>query len=245
MRAPLDPFSKVTDEKSRWDPEWYSWLTDLSTSTTQLQAQIVQLQQQIVAQQIINSQQAQDISTLQGAPPTGMILLSSKVGPASSIFFSGINGSIYEAYRFQIIGLKPGNDGATLVMQMSNNNGASWLGAANGWVWTYSDQSTAAGAYSSTAASDAASVWLFNPANSTWGCYVDLTLYPGVTTATLITATWQSVGYHPATSGTRMITGGITEQSNSTPVNAVNFFFGGTAGGITAGRVTMYGIRKS
>lgn len=30
ITRPLDPFSEVVDERRRWTPDWYSWLTDLS-----------------------------------------------------------------------------------------------------------------------------------------------------------------------------------------------------------------------
>lgn len=30
MRGPLDPFSEVVDERRRWTPEWYSWLSELA-----------------------------------------------------------------------------------------------------------------------------------------------------------------------------------------------------------------------
>ena len=69
MRAPLDPFSKVTNEDSRWDPEWYSWLQDLSTTTTQLQANVVTLQASLAAQQAINTAQQAAITALQNPPP--------------------------------------------------------------------------------------------------------------------------------------------------------------------------------
>lgn len=32
MRAPLDPFSEVVDGNRHWNPEWYSWLTELVSS---------------------------------------------------------------------------------------------------------------------------------------------------------------------------------------------------------------------
>jgi hypothetical protein len=47
MRNPLDPFSKVLDEQSHWDPEWYSWLTDLTASIAALQSSITALQSPI------------------------------------------------------------------------------------------------------------------------------------------------------------------------------------------------------
>jgi hypothetical protein len=37
VKPPLDPFSEVVDERRRWNPEWYSWLTgvikDISLSS--------------------------------------------------------------------------------------------------------------------------------------------------------------------------------------------------------------------
>jgi len=30
MTQPLDPFSEVLDERRRWKPDWYSWLTRLA-----------------------------------------------------------------------------------------------------------------------------------------------------------------------------------------------------------------------
>ena len=31
VRGPLSAFSEVVDERRRWNADWYSWLSDLST----------------------------------------------------------------------------------------------------------------------------------------------------------------------------------------------------------------------
>jgi len=34
--VPRDPFSEVVDERRRWNPEWFSWLTELTTMLNRL-----------------------------------------------------------------------------------------------------------------------------------------------------------------------------------------------------------------
>lgn|SRR5262245_30816902 len=33
---PRDPFSMVVDERRRWDPEWYTWLKELTTELNRI-----------------------------------------------------------------------------------------------------------------------------------------------------------------------------------------------------------------
>ena len=130
MKAPLDPFSRVTDEQSHWDPEWYSWLQDLFTTTTQLQANVVTLQTALATQQAINTaQQANNtaqqaaITALQNPPPgvsPGLIFLSVQTANNSpTLVFTGMN-STYAAYQFHATGLRPSVNNQPLYMQMKS-----------------------------------------------------------------------------------------------------------------------------
>lgn len=123
MRAPLDPFSGVVDEKRHWDPEWYSWLTELATTTTkgettdaQLKAQILVLQAQIAALQAVPPQ-----------PPPGMVFISRKTvtSPVPDMVFTGMDLT-YDTYVFEGANLMVSVE-SSIAFQTSNDNGASFF----------------------------------------------------------------------------------------------------------------------
>src|SRR4029077_18224468 len=140
MRDPLDPFSKAMNDQNRWDPEWYTWLQELAKATTRLEtavppttdltpitAQITVLQAQVAVLQA-------QIATL---PPPGLVFLSTQnASNSSTIVFTGMT-TAYDAYQFNIRGLAPSSNNAQLLMQMSVNNGSSWLNVSNIYTWVY------------------------------------------------------------------------------------------------------------
>ena len=246
MRAPLDPFSKVTNEDSRWDPEWYSWLQDLSTTTTQLQANVVTLQASLAAQQAINTAQQAAITALQNPPPgvsPGLIFISSQVANNSGqLVFTGIDNT-YDTYQFHITSLRTSSHNAALWMQMSLDGGATWKNTANIWTWVYVYMGgTAANFHSSTLEGSSAYFRIGGATSSTWGNSSEVMLYPN-RNQNLNAASWRSVDWYDAGGGTYMVIGAGEEASDSTPCNAVRFFF--AAGVMVTGRIAMYGLKKS
>jgi len=253
MKAPLDPFSRVTDEQSHWDPEWYSWLQDLFTTTTQLQANVATLQTSLAAQQAINTAQQVNnttqqaaITALQNPPPgvsPGLIFLSSQVANNSGqLVFTGIDNT-YDTYQFHITSLRTSSHNAALWMQMSLDGGATWKNTANIWTWVYVYMGgTAANFHSSTLEGSSAYFRIGGATSSTWGNSSEVMLYPN-RNQNLNAASWRSVDWYDAGSGTYMVIGAGEEASDSTPCNAVRFFF--ASGTIVSGRIAMYGLKKS
>jgi|KBSMisStandDraft_5_1062788.scaffolds.fasta_scaffold722347_2 hypothetical protein len=254
MKAPLDPFSRVTDEQSHWDPEWYSWLQDLFTTTTQLQANVVTLQTALATQQAINTaQQANNtaqqaaITALQNPPPgvsPGLIFLSVQTANNSpTLVFTGMN-STYAAYQFHATGLRPSVNNQPLYMQMSLDGGATWKNTSNIWTWLYSYIGGGATplAYSSASEGNTTYFRIGGVTNSTWGNSSETTVYPN-SGQNLNMASWRSSDYYDAGSGTYQVIGSGHEVSDATPCNAVRFFF--ASGTIVGGRIAMYGLKKA
>jgi hypothetical protein len=226
MRNPLDPFSKVVDEQSHWDPEWYSWITDVASTATKSESNITALQAQIAALQAA-------VATIQ---QPGMILIQSQtVTNVGSIVFNNLSNTAYDHYifYFHIRGSTPDN---VLNVRTGYDNGASFNTTAYWWTWNYVTSYSAGVNLAQTQVASSIQVSGSGRANDE----ANGTLHFWPSNGSSLNFFEGSSVYLNSSGMVNAQMSGIDSFTNAA-ANAVQFIGGGNL----TGRINLYGMRKT
>lgn len=185
------------------------------------------------------------ITALQASAATiGQVFISSQdiTSPAATVVFTGLD-STYDAYQFRLTRFKPATDLTTLSMQMSVDGGVTWKNTSNAWSWVYSYVAGGDTAYGFTSTSGGASLFVMSGGQAAaYNLSSEVMVYPCTASVGLNEMTFRTIIFNSTTSAYQQIGSGV-ELSDSTPCNAIRFFF--SSGNIASGRVTLYGMRKT
>jgi hypothetical protein len=153
--------------------------------------------------------------------------------------------------EFELMALRPASTGAALHMQVSTNNGSTWI---TNYIYMKNiaevvpagtTASALEGGYNDTKI--VISRTGTDGVNNTTGNSLNgvVQLYCPGSTAFLKGVTWTATHSNNNTSGTAIINGGCTIAgvAAANPINAVKFFF--VSGNITSGKIAMRGRRAA
>lgn len=174
---------------------------------------------------------------------------SSNVGPwaflqlqttsGSSVQFTGLISATYEMYQLQIDGMVVGTSGATLGVQVSTNNGVTWITTGYNWVTISAKAGDASAGVDSN--SNDSSFNLFPSAaglSSGLPTSAEVMIY-GVSSASGQTQVTFNAAANRATNNVYTVQG-AGKITNTAAVNAVQLI--STTGVISVGNVILYGL---
>ena len=168
-----------------------------------------------------------------------IILIQSQTASASASLTFSTNTSLYSQILVTFYGIQPATNAATFTMQMSNNGGSTWVTTGyNTGVNVYAYNSATGTNLNSTSAYIITGGQVSGSANSTTnGQFYIFNANVGAQSYTNGSCVyWDSTGANAfnAVSGGRL---------GSTGANAFKFLM--SAGNITAGTITLYGIKTA
>jgi hypothetical protein len=163
-----------------------------------------------------------------------MIFISSQDASASAVLnFTGFNASLYDGYYFHIANLIPATDGATLNVRTSSDGGSTYDSGVADYAYQQNATVTSADAeivmtrgVGNAAGEDGVSggLWIYGP---------HLAKRTAITFSGLVFGT-STTPFRDECSGVRL---------SAADVDAIQFLM--SAGNITSGTITMYGLKNS